>query len=353
MKPSRVKANVSKKLIPLYILDLLEEETDENNALLPSEIIEKINKRHGEGSITKVETLLENIEAVNNYYRGRLDGVDIIQYLTDNEARYRNNKRYYLAMRRLDAAEIKLLIDIVQNTKTLGKKERLDMRTKLMSFLSFHQRNYEKAVILYDGSSKSPNRSVYINLDEIQKAIHAKQNIEFTYSRYDLQKKLVPQKRPEPYIVSPYGVMYSHGGYFLIGGHISKGLRTYRLDRITEIHLVGKNNPEYGTYVKCPVDLKSYVENAPFMYAEQNKIDVVMKCKMHILDSVIDRFENCSLHACPEDEGYFIAHITNTTKKGMKLWALQFATECELLDPPELRSEVKESLSDALKRYSE
>lgn len=344
--------NISKKLIPLYVIDLLEEETDKDNALLPSEIRKKINGKYGDGAIKKVETLIDNIEAINNYFRSKLDGIDLIQYIEESKTGpYRKNKRYYLAERKLDIAEVKYLQDILMNSKTLGERERHDIYYKLSGFLSKKQREYTKEIILYDGSVKTPNRDVYINLDEIQKAIHNKQNIIFTYNQYNMQKKLIPKIRDYAYIVSPYGVVSSYGGYFIIGHHYLQGTRIYRVDKITGIKTI-PIDAENGQYVERGFDLEEYVRNSAFMHAEEEKIDVDIHCKMEILDDVIERFDNCRIHEDNKDTGYFNATIPGTTRKGMRLWLLQFSTACEVLKPLCLRDEVREALANALKRYS-
>jgi hypothetical protein len=189
-----VKDNIKKKMLPFYILSILEEFTDEENALLPTEIKEKINHKYGGNSVTKVETILDNIRAINEFYADQFDDTEIIQLMPkeklpkDKKIKYIENSRYYLAQRRLDFSEVAFLNDLIRNSKTLASKEAQGTYTKLLGFLSKRQQVVLKNIALTDGGTKTPNRDVYLNLEIIQQAITHKGNIEFSYCEYNLQK---------------------------------------------------------------------------------------------------------------------------------------------------------------------
>lgn len=338
----------SKKMIPFFIINLLEELTDDDHALLPTEIMEHINQIHGEGTIGKTETVVENIENINSFYASSFDGIDIIQYKCDNNSRYKSNKRYFLAQRKFDFAEIIFLNNLLLNSNALPKNEILDICSKLTSFLSRSQKGIIKEKIMTDGSTKTPNRNVYINLEIIQQSITSKQNIEFKYNEYNLKKQLVSRERPYPYIVSPYGVICSYGSYFLIGYHLPTNMkRTYRIDKITNI----KNNSDYSYHSDKSLDLGSYVKNSVFMHTDEKKIDVKLRCEMSILDDVIERFENCRLTEDKSNPRYFFVLIPETTYLGMKYWILEFTSACEVLEPKDLREDIKRTLLKALNWY--
>lgn len=341
--------SVRKKMLPFYIIEVLEEDTDEENALLPSEIKAKINSRYGENVVNKVDTIIENIDAINEFFSEKLDGVNIIQSkLLEKAKKYRNNPRFYLAIRRLEFSEIIYLTDLILNSKTLEQKHAQYTCKKLLGFLSKHQRQTIKGTIFSDGSAKTPNKAVYLNLEKIQQAIAAKQNIEFKYCEYNLNKQLVPRIREYKYIVSPYGATCSNGSYYLIGYHLpTKRTRTYRIDKIKDA--VINNDTEY--YIDSNADLKLYVKNAVFMHADENKISVKLRCGMDILDDVIERFENCRLFPDETSRQHFIAEIPDTTRQGMLYWTLQFSSSCELLEPAELREKVRDTLARALGWY--
>ena len=96
----------SKKMIPFYIINILEEITDDGHALLPTEIMGHVNQVYGEGTIGKTETVIENIENINSFYSSDFDGTDIIQFNCSDNSRYKSNKRYFLAQKKFEFAEI-------------------------------------------------------------------------------------------------------------------------------------------------------------------------------------------------------------------------------------------------------
>ena len=344
------KDSVKKKMIPFYIIQVLEEETDNENPLLPSEIKARINNRYGNNIVSKEDTILENIKAINEFYFDKFDETEIIQSkLLDNADKYKNNPRFYMEQRRLDFSEISYLADLILNSKTLASKYAQDTYSKLLSFLSKYQQKAIKGIVLNDGSAKTPNIGVYLNMEKIQQSIAEKQNIKFKYCEYNLKKQLVLKNRGDDYyIISPYGTMCSNGGYYLIGYHLpTHSIRAYRVDKIKDI--ISDTDTEY--FLDKDFDLKLFVKNSVFMHTDINKVFVKLRCGMNILDDVIERFENCRLFPDETSQQHFIVEIPDTTKQGMLYWVLQFSSACELLEPEELRDEVKATLAQALEWY--
>ncbi|WP_443660873.1 WYL domain-containing protein [Clostridium algidicarnis] len=337
-----------KKMIPFCIIEFLEKNTDEEHALLPSEILESINTIYGEGTIKKTATLIEHIDNINKFYTSINDGLEIIEIKYDKNSRYKNNKRYFYGQRKFEFAEILFLQNILLNSNALPQKEISDICKKLTSFLSESQKKIIKKEIMTDGSTKTTNRTVYINLETIQNSIALKQNIEFNYLQYNLRKELVNKKREYKYIVSPYGIICSYGSYFLIGYHLpTKMKRTYRIDKIKDI----KENLEEGYRDDKSISFSNYVKDSVFMHTDEKKIEVILRCEMPILDSVVERFGNCRLIEDKNNPRYFIATIPRTTYLGIKYWILQFSSACEVIEPKDLRQDIIDTLSKALDRY--
>jgi hypothetical protein len=48
---------------------------------------------------------------------------------------------------------------------------------------------------------------------------------------------------------------------------------------------------------------------------------------------------------------HFLAVIPNTTYLGIKYWILEFSSACEVLEPKELREDIKNTLERALSWY--
>jgi predicted DNA-binding transcriptional regulator YafY len=173
-------------------------------------------------------------------------------------------------------------------------------------------------------------------------------NISFSYCEYNMNKELIRKERAYPYLVSPYGVICSYGRYFLVGYHIpSNSKRIYRIDKIMDVEEDGTQSYHTDT----DLDLGKYMENSVFMHISDSKITVRFRCRNDILDDVIERFENCRLLPDERDANHFLATIPDTTHMGMKLWALEFSSSCEVLSPESLREDVYKTLAAACSRY--
>lgn len=342
---------MSNRMMPFYIIDILEEHTDENNTLLPVEIMRLINSKYGENTVKKTTTIVDNINEINDFYYGTTDNFQVIPEIIDeNNARYKNNKRYFLSERKFDLAEILTIYNLLLNSRGIAQKEINELCYKMKSYLSKYQRKILEGKILTDGSSKTTNRSVYINLEQIQESIVNKQNIEFTYNEFNLEKKLVPRIRDYKYIVSPYGVVCSKGNYYLIGHHLpNDARRTYRIDKITNIKIDDENSYKIIT----DEDLNEHIKNSVFMHIDKNKIDVKLRCENRILDDIIESFENCRLSKDKDSSNHFFATIPDTTSLGMKYWILEYSSACEVIKPKELREDVKNTLKKALNWYED
>lgn len=148
--------------------------------------------------------------------------------------------------------------------------------------------------------------------------------------------------------MSPYGVVYSRGNYYLLGHHKhTNEKRIYRIDKITDI----KINEKYEYVKNKDEDLKNYIKNSAFMHINENKINIKLRCKRKVLSGIIERSEDCNLSEDKENRDYFYATILDTTHLVMKYWVLEYGSDCEVIKPKELREDMKKTLKEALELY--
>ena len=134
---------MSTKMIPFYIIDLLEKETDQEHPLLITEIMDRINSKHDEYIIKKPNTILDNINTINEFYEQN-QGEEIIGIVENLEGatRYKNNKRYFFKERKFDFAEILTMYNLLLNSTGIGQQETKELCDKLKSFLSKYQKKW-------------------------------------------------------------------------------------------------------------------------------------------------------------------------------------------------------------------
>ena len=345
---SEKKDNPIRRWLIYFILEALRHESSPDNPIRATEIMNYINNRCGT-KFGRTETIVNQIEEFNDFLYD--DSPIEICYSNPNSDSYKNNKYYCIAQKgdELDYSDILILKDQLLYSHGLSIEQIQLISKKLDSYISYQQRKKYNAHLISDGSSYSINQEAYLNREWVQMAIDEKYNIKFDYCEYNLQKKLVPKVRSYEYIVSPYKVLYSNGRFYLIGLHLqSNEKRIYRLDKIKNVNK-GSMKKLGDYYPTTQEDINDYIKNSAFMYADDKRINVKMRCEYRILDDVIERFEDCRLFK--EDEKHFLATILDTTQSGMKIWALQFSQACEVLEPAELREEIKKSLQRTLRWY--
>ena len=116
--------NSGQKLKLLYIVKILESETDEEHAVGTQELIDRLAKY---GVTAERKSIYDDIAKLQDF------GYDIIQ--KEN----RHGGGYYLASRDFQVAELKLLVDAVQSTRFMTEKKSRELIGKLEQMVSRHE----------------------------------------------------------------------------------------------------------------------------------------------------------------------------------------------------------------------
>lgn len=317
-----------KKTSILAVYKVLEEFSDENHPLTRTEITDLIKKLY---NITiDRRTLYRNIEMLINF------GYDISDY---NE----NKIGYYLKDRLFQHSEVLLLCNAVHASHFIPDKASKDLVNKLLSCQSRYKRNdYFKNVYL-PNKKKKDNKQFLLNIEQISRAINEKKVIKFTYTHYDINKKLV-NTRDDAYYRSPYFLVVNGDRVYMVGkGKNHDSLSHFRVDRMKDIKLVD----EY--YLRLPknLDAYTYANNKIYMYSGDETV-VTLRCDKKALDVIIDTFGKDVMLA---DEGETFTVYTKCGKEDIVKFALQYVESIELLEPLSLRQEVRKVLLDASNRY--
>lgn len=317
-----------KKTSILAVYKVLEEFSDENHPLTRTEITDLIKKLY---NITiDRRTLYRNIEMLINF------GYDISDY---NE----NKIGYYLKDRLFQHSEVLLLCNAVHASHFIPDKASKDLVNKLLSCQSRYKRNdYFKNVYL-PNNKKKDNKQFLLNIEQISRAINEKKVIKFTYTHYDINKKLV-NTRDDAYYRSPYFLVVNGDRVYMVGkGKNHDSLSHFRVDRMKDIELVD----EY--YLRLPknLDAYTYANNKIYMFSG-DETGVTLRCDKKALDVIIDTFGKDVMLA---DEGETFTVYTKCGKEDIVKFCLQYVESVELLEPLSLRQEVRKVLLDASNRY--
>lgn len=253
----------------LHVLQILWEQSDEGHPITASEFLEKLEER---GICCERKTIYSDLKDLEQF------GFDVI----------RTKKGAYIGNRDFELPELKLLADAVQSSKFITEKKSDELVRKLSLFLSREDRKQLKRQVVVKNRVKTMNESIYYNVDAINEAMQKDCQIRFLYWNWNVKKEMVLKHDGEPYIISPWILMWENEKYYMVGyDDQEKKMKHFRVDKMLQIEVLCEKRQ--GKTVFQKIDLSSYgIENFGMFQGER---ETVTLCGDNELAGVlIDRF---------------------------------------------------------------
>lgn len=323
----------NQKLKLLYIKEMLEKETDENNKLTVKDIIDRLDDLDIKA---ERKSVYDDIEYLIYH------GVDII-------CEKSNSNQYFVASREFELAEVKLLVDIVQSSKFLTEKKSNSLIKKIETLCSKHEAESLQRQVFVSNRVKNMNESIYITVDMIQNAISQGHKINFKYLNYSISDKKVLKKNGEPYIISPFALIYDEEKYYLLGYDSENEMfKHYRVDKIIDIVETDENNDGIDEFKN--IDLGKYNKHIFSMFGGE-----VQKIKLDfdnsILGSIIDRFgKNLIFQKIDENTTRITCDVA--VSNPFFGWLTSFGEKIKLVSPENVVNDYKQHLQKITKNYN-
>lgn len=257
----------------LYIQKLLQN-TDEQHPLTNAEMTQMYEDEFGV-SVHRT-TIPEDIEVLIE------SGMEI-------EVENTRPKKYYLNeyAREFTTPELKLLVDAVASSKFITKSKSDELIEKITKLASPSNATSLKRNLWTEDRIKKDNEKIYLIVDVINEAINEKKKISFLYFQYDENKERKLRHNGEPYIFSPYALVWNGDYYYVVGFSDSREkICTFRVDRIASTPLILDEKA-----VKKPKDfsVSKFVNGMIHMY-DGERTHVQLVCDNSVMDSIIDKF---------------------------------------------------------------
>ena len=198
-------------------------------------------------------------------------------------------------------------------------------------------------------SFKKENTKLFHNLNVLDLAIHKRQRVSITYGEYVLnpQRKPVLRKRQNAgqLVLEPCALMWSNGYYYLVGK--DRGMMNLRVDRIQEAILLDTASDHFDP--PADFDAVSYRDKSPVMYPGRPEV-IRFRCPAGMLGVVMDFFGEQARYRSVDADTLEV--MLSVARGGVRLFAMQYADRVEVLEPEDLREDLRRSLSAALEKYA-
>ncbi|MCC8015906.1 MAG: WYL domain-containing protein [Clostridiales bacterium] len=321
----------------LYLQKILPERTDEENPLSTTQLINILNDEYGISAHRT--TITKDIAALVEY------GLDIFTI-------HSTQSKYFIASRRFELPELKLLIDAVESSKFITKKKSDALIEKIHTLTSRGQISKLKRNNYIADRIKPDNEQIYYIVDTINDAINAGKQISFQYYDYTGLKKKVLKNKGEVYKLSPYNLLWNGDYYYVIGYSKKKGkIVTFRVDRIAATPGILEK-----TSIPQPEDfnIADFTKEVFFMY-DGDEVTVDLRCDNSLMKTMIDRFgEDVTTLAYDMTSFRLITEVSaSQTFFG---WVFGFGGKVQILAPESVKEQYRQMIQkefDAINKEQE
>ena len=251
--------------------------------------------------------------------------------------------KYFVASRKFELPELKLLIDAVESSKFITKKKSETLIEKIHTMTSPGQVAKLKRNNYVVNRIKPDNEQIYYIIDAINDAINAGKQISFQYYDYTGLKKKVLKNKGEIYKLSPYKLLWNGDNYYVIGYSEKKSkVINFRVDRIA-------SKPEILDKDIVPMpddfDIENYTKEVFFMFSGE-KVLVDLRCDNSLMKTMVDRFGE-DVTTLAYDMTSFRVQTEVSASPTFFGWVFGFNGKVQILAPESVKEQYRQMISQA------
>ena len=275
------------KLKLLYLIKMLQENTDEKHPMSTPDIIKYLENQ---GIHAERKSIYSDMESLTDF------GYDVVQVQS------RLGGGYYLGSREFELPELKLLVDAVQSSRFITTKKSRDLIRKLETLVSKYDAQKLQRQVFVSGRIKTMNESIYYTVDAIHNAISENKKIKFQYYQWNVKKEMELRHNGAWYHISPWGLSWDDENYYLVGyDSETEQIKHYRVDKM--LHIRMSNESREGKEYFKKLDMADYAKKSFGMFRGKEQT-VKMQVDNRLAGVIIDRFGK-DVMMIPTDEEHF------------------------------------------------
>ena len=344
-----------KKIIILYILQILRKYTDFNHTMTQQQIAEKLKADYGlEVNRTTVKRNITDL--IDAGYD--IQYTEVVRSHTDRKTGEREENVIYTDLyyqHDFTESELRMLIDGLLFSRSVPYRQRKQLIDKLgkLSSAYFNQRmNHVHCM-----SADSPqNPELFHTIDVLDEAITNQKQVRITYGYYGTDMKLHKSRgadgNEKRQVLNPYQMLASEGRYYLIcNNDRHENVANYRIDRIMNIEMLETPVKPKSQVVGLEegLDLQEYVyQNLNMFSGKADRVEFeIPKSAVSLVIDFFGRHVSFS-----EKENGTVSCRLLVSREAMKRWAVQFSGTVRVTSPKELVEEIRQEIVKAAEQYS-
>ena len=360
-----------KKLLILYILDILQKYTDEEHRLSQKEIQDILKKEYEMPVDRKAikRNLLNLIEYGSSIEYREVSRKEIFRkksVVSDEDSLDLEDKGipeddllwtdFYLKQK-FTNEELRLLIDSLLFSKHIPYSQAKKLITKLESLSNIYFKSRSQYIYPLP-VDRTDNKQVFYNISILDEAIRKEQKVLFEYAEYHTDKKMHLKKREDgsvrEYVVTPYQMAAQEGKYYLICNYNKyDDISNYRVDRIRNIQILEEKGKPFETWTWSghqPMNLNEYMREHVYMDSSENAF-VKFRIVKAMISDVIDLFGKGVNFS--EETDTHVSVSVHVNERAAEQFAKNYAPDVVILQPKRLRDKLRDDLKKSWEAYED
>ena len=346
-----------KKMMNMYILDILKHYTDAEHPMTQKEIQQKLERDYD--MVVDRKAVKANLEDFIN------DGTYDIY--CETKTRLMPNAKtgeleksevctgFYYESKFTDS-ELRLLMDSVLFSKSIPSANKSEILDKLKDLSNKYFKFSTANIQSYESADREMNKELFYTIEILDEAIKNGLQVKFLYNEYGADKKLHHRLNEDgevrEYIINPYYMVATSGNYYLICNYDKyDNIAHYRLDRISNIEILDTpRKAENQVEGLVGLDVARYMNEHIYMFTGKS-VRAKFEAPKYLISDILDYFR-ANVEFKELDEGNVIATV-KANETDLRLWARQYAGQIKITEPTELAQACKQDLLDAIKLYED
>lgn len=323
----------NQKLKLLYLIKILEEQSDEEHCLSAQALIDELAAY---GISAERKSIYNDIAQLIDF------GYDIVL------VKAKTGGGYYLAGRDFELAELKLLVETVQASRFLTVGKSRDLISKIEKLASKAQAGQLQRHVYVANRIKTANESIYYVVDDIHRAIQENRQITFQYLEWNLNRELVPRREGKPYQASPWALTCKDEYYYLIAHDSEEDkIKHFRVDKMAKIEVLDKKRE--GAALFDRFDIADYANKTFGMYGGREET-VTLLFENSLIGVVMDRFGR-EAPIRRRDEEHFSVRVRVAVSGQFFGWLTGLGEGARIMAPEDVRAAYLAHLRKTLAGY--